>query len=72
MRTEICDINLYPPTPKVSSLIAENKVLKVNNSKLKYIMTGVAIASAIGSANYLRKKYLELENTDKKLKVLDK
>ena len=59
MRTQICDINMFTPTPELTSIVAENKVLKMNNSKLKYILTGVAIAGAIGLVLYLRKQYLE-------------
>jgi uncharacterized membrane-anchored protein YitT (DUF2179 family) len=37
---EICDINLYPPTPKLSTILNENTQLKKSNDILVYVVIG--------------------------------
>ncbi len=59
MRTPICDINLYPPTPSHVAMAMENTDLKANNTVLTNIVIGAAVVGAVCLAIYLWEKHEE-------------
>lgn len=59
MRTPICDINLTPPTPALSALVAENKILTGKNDSMKILINGVIVLGLVCLAVYIRKEYLK-------------
>ena len=54
MRTPICDINMFPPSPRVSALVMENTNLKASNKTLMYVGLGIVVVGLVGLAFYLR------------------
>ena len=59
MRTPICDINIIPPTPTVSTLVAENKILTAKNDSMKVLIKGALVIGIICIGFHLRKEYLK-------------
>ncbi|MEY3498435.1 MAG: hypothetical protein RL308_104 [Bacteroidota bacterium] len=53
---EICDINLYPPTPKLSTVLNENIQLKKSNDILLYVVIGGIIIGVAMLAIHFHKK----------------
>ena len=71
MRTPISDINIIPPTPAVSTLVAENKILTAKNDSMKVFIKGALVIGIIFLAVYLRKEYLKTlpQEKERKLKI---
>lgn len=65
MRTPICDINIIPPTPAVSTLVAENKNLTAKNDSMKVLIKGALVIGIICLGFHLRKKYLKKVKQEK-------
>lgn len=65
MRTPICDINIIPPTPALSTLVAENKILTAKNDSMKVLINGVIVLGLVCLAVYFRKEYLKKEKQER-------
>lgn len=59
MRTPICDINMFPPTRAVSTIVAENKILTGKNNSMKLLINGGILLGLVCLAVYIRKEYLK-------------
>ena len=59
MRTPICDINIIPPTPVVSTLVAENKILTAKNDSMKLLINGAIVLGLVCLVVYMRIEYLK-------------
>lgn len=59
MRTPICDINMIPPTPTVSTLVAENKILNERNNSMILLINGALVFGLVCLVVYIRREYLK-------------
>lgn len=67
MRTPICDINMFPPTPKISTLVRQNTNLKASNNALTYVLLGITVAGIIGLVIYVRNEHKKEEEARRKV-----